>query len=506
MTQHFAGEAFLDHIPPNYDASRKELIIRIFSTILLLVCLIPYVTTSVLKSRAFQRWKESLGASTKKSADAKSKEQSSIKSKKSKNKNQNGSAIKVVGVKNELTEEEKEAKLREDFEEVYEPHWSTMLIMPLLNLFCLCCVIGLLINSPNNIYAARAIFQAPMLSSAECEEVIAMAHRAAERNVKAAKNAGDDSDLTEEKRKLLMDPPMGWKKDRHTRYPTTDLNVVIDPFLKEDRMYLEEKLNARLAPMIERVYGIVPGAIRANDIFIVRYDHDKQPNLISHTDGSDVSFNILLNDAFEGGGTQFLHRPSGQTFSVYPEKGQGLVHTALLQHEGLAVTKGTRYILVGFLHIDYVDPFTGEPTGLSKFASWFSLPWLQVRMKDGYLAAHKRLKKQTRGNLNTDYLGAVAENKKWTDHKYYRILLRDIHDVASSFCDFLSPHFMASLIHRDNATAYLNALDLGYERSKETRDKSPVWFKGQQIEVDVDGSITGGWKDRKHDSSKFENL
>ena len=39
-------------------------------------------------------------------------------------------------------------------------------------------------------------------------------------------------------------------------------------------------------------------------IFVVRYDHDKQPNLVSHTDSSDVSFNILLNDEFEGGGTR----------------------------------------------------------------------------------------------------------------------------------------------------------------------------------------------------------
>ena len=37
---------------------------------------------------------------------------------------------------------------------------------------------------------------------------------------------------------------------------------------------------------------------------------------------------------------EFLHRPSGQTFAVHPEKGQGLVHTAVLKHEGLAITKG----------------------------------------------------------------------------------------------------------------------------------------------------------------------
>lgn len=272
MTQ-FAGELYLDHIPPDYDVSRKELIIRSFSTVVLLVCLIPYVTTSVLKSRAFERWKKSLSADA--DADKPSKEISaesvSTKAKKKKNgrKKQNASTAKVEEkVDALLTDEDKEAQLRGDFEEVYEPHWSTILIMPLLNILCLCSVIGLMLKSPNNVYAARAIFQAPMLSGAECKEVIAMADRAAERNFKAAKNAGGDDLTTEEARKLLMDHPKGWQKSRHSKYPTTDLNLIIDPFLKEDRIYLEEKLNARLAPMIERVYGIVPGAIRANDVSI----------------------------------------------------------------------------------------------------------------------------------------------------------------------------------------------------------------------------------------------
>ena len=40
-------------------------------------------------------------------------------------------------------------------------------------------------------------------------------------------------------------------------------------------------------------------------IFVVRYDATKgQPNLRKHTDSSHLSFNILLNDEFEGGGTR----------------------------------------------------------------------------------------------------------------------------------------------------------------------------------------------------------
>lgn len=42
-------------------------------------------------------------------------------------------------------------------------------------------------------------------------------------------------------------------------------------------------------------------------IFIVRYDATKgQQQLRRHTDSSHLSFNILLNDEFEGGGTRYV--------------------------------------------------------------------------------------------------------------------------------------------------------------------------------------------------------
>ena len=69
----------------------------------------------------------------------------------------------------------------------------------------------------------------------------------------------------------IIRDPFGWKKDRHTSYPTTDLNLVTDPFTAEDRAYLAERLNARLAPVVERAFGISRGAIRANDVSFVKY-------------------------------------------------------------------------------------------------------------------------------------------------------------------------------------------------------------------------------------------
>ena len=43
-------------------------------------------------------------------------------------------------------------------------------------------------------------------------------------------------------------------------------------------------------------------------------------------------------------------------------------------HEGVQVEKGRRYLLIGFLSIDNVDPFDENlrSSGLSWFASWFS--------------------------------------------------------------------------------------------------------------------------------------
>mmetsp|Transcript_25191 Transcript_25191/g.38973 ORF Transcript_25191/g.38973 Transcript_25191/m.38973 type:complete len:111 (+) Transcript_25191:591-923(+) len=97
-------------------------------------------------------------------------------------------------------------------------------------------------------------------------------------------------------------------------------------------------------------------------------------------------------------------------------------------------------------------------------------------MKDGYKAAHKRLKIQASGSYENEEDTRTAMNeKKWTDHKYFRSLLRDIHTFTSNFADSWAPHFMESLLRKENATDYLNALDAGYEQSKQADKKSPIY-------------------------------
>ena len=75
-----------------------------------------------------------------------------------------------------------------------------------------------------------------------------------------------------------------------------------------------------------------------------------QAELEMHRDGSVVSFNILLNDAseFEGGGTIF--EEEGRTVQI--QQGDCLVHAGRLRHGGAAVTRGERYVIVGFVDVE----------------------------------------------------------------------------------------------------------------------------------------------------------
>ena len=227
-----------------------------------------------------------------------------------------------------------------------------------INVIFITIIFSILAFSPNNITTARRVYQAPLLNPAECQRIIDMGHRAAERKVQKAThelNLNLNSNDKEEYEKILKFP-IGWGKDRHTSYPTTDLNVVVD-FEKEDLDYIEKTLNARLSPLLARIYGISQDSIRAYDMFIVRYDGEDvgeggQQGLTPHTDHSHLSFNILLNDEFSGGGTRFYNRFQGVFYDAKPKPGDVLINNGMVTHEGLATTKGEwKILLMGCDHI-----------------------------------------------------------------------------------------------------------------------------------------------------------
>lgn len=92
---------------------------------------------------------------------------------------------------------------------------------------------------------------------------------------------------------------------------------------------------------------------RTDLAFVVRYNPAEQASLRPHHDSSTYTLNIALNTPgvdYQGGGCRFVRYNCSVTES---RRGWALIHPGRLTHyhEGLAVTNGTRYILVTF-----VDP------------------------------------------------------------------------------------------------------------------------------------------------------
>merc|ERR1712224_471901 len=105
-----------------------------------------------------------------------------------------------------------------------------------------------------------------------------------------------------------------------------------------------------ILPSIAFAFGVPLEKLYFKDLFLAKYEPTGQPGLGKHTDGSAYSFNMLLSDPvadFDGGGTWI--KPVGL---VEPRRGDVLMHRGNLLHEGCPVSKGVRYVLVGFVQSD----------------------------------------------------------------------------------------------------------------------------------------------------------
>jgi len=137
----------------------------------------------------------------------------------------------------------------------------------------------------------------------------------------------------------------GWSTTRHKTYPTTDLPVNkianIYSFVFESFRHIIQDIKTLYCLYDKHFYKV-------NDLFIVKYDANRQSNLELHTDNSDISVNILLSSPsdFEGGGTYF-----DDGIITHIRKGDALIHCGQTKHSGIDITKGTRYILVSFINI-----------------------------------------------------------------------------------------------------------------------------------------------------------
>jgi hypothetical protein len=139
----------------------------------------------------------------------------------------------------------------------------------------------------------------------------------------------------------------GWTTNRHNKYPTTDIPVEnIKPIFN----YVLKTIHSIMSKIYKSY--CIPENITINvvDLFIVKYEKDSQNKLETHTDGSFITFSIMLSSSkdYEGGGTEF-----NDGIQMFLEQGDVLVHSGHVKHSGLEVTKGQRYILVGFTSINY---------------------------------------------------------------------------------------------------------------------------------------------------------
>ena len=138
----------------------------------------------------------------------------------------------------------------------------------------------------------------------------------------------------------------GWTKTRHKNYPTTDLPVEnvksISGFIFNSLELINNK--------IKTSYGLHNEmTLDFSDLFIVKYEDGEQNFLEIHKDGSFLSFNILLSHSsdFDGGGTYF-----DDGLIIKSDQGDLVIHSSRVNHSGLPITRGIRYLFVGFVNIN----------------------------------------------------------------------------------------------------------------------------------------------------------
>lgn len=134
----------------------------------------------------------------------------------------------------------------------------------------------------------------------------------------------------------------GWTQKRHEHYPTTD-NLITESWPQYEMIssFVREKIFSAISKM----YPVLEEDLGITEMFVVKYEPEKQSYLEEHEDGSEFSFVIALNDDYEGGGTFFPHLNKLLTL----KKGDVLIFSGQNRHRGEPVVAGIRYILTGFL-------------------------------------------------------------------------------------------------------------------------------------------------------------
>lgn len=146
--------------------------------------------------------------------------------------------------------------------------------------------------------------------------------------------------------KRAADTHGGWTKNRHDNYPTTDIPIEQLKDVAQNWC----KLSSRIVDACKGAYELEADVvIDMFDVFVVKYEASGQAGLRIHRDVSELSFVILLSDPteFVGGGTLYESRSEIRS----TQQGSLLMHCGKMRHGGATITKGTRYVLIGFMKV-----------------------------------------------------------------------------------------------------------------------------------------------------------
>ncbi|KAI7902856.1 uncharacterized protein BX663DRAFT_551725 [Cokeromyces recurvatus] len=151
---------------------------------------------------------------------------------------------------------------------------------------------------------------------------------------------------------------VGWTTDRHSAFATTD--IPIRTAHESPLRSLEALVKERLFPELAAYYGFKVSDLEFRDIFLVKYTATGQRGLRLHQDGCLFSVTVLISheDDFEGGGTYYKSIDD----IVYLKQGDCAYHDAHVMHSGVDISKGERYVLVGF--IDTLDTIEKDKIAL----------------------------------------------------------------------------------------------------------------------------------------------
>ena len=151
----------------------------------------------------------------------------------------------------------------------------------------------------------------------------------------------------------------GWTLDRHKAYKTTDVDIAIcgGQLLEA----CNDHLKTTILPLMARLFEFPVMDLAIEDLFLAKYSSQEgqQRMLPKHTDDSEISFVITLNDKFKGGGTHFID----DDVTVAPENcGTGVFFCGHRWHSGVEVVEGERYILAGFVRV-----YPSSEAGVGRF-------------------------------------------------------------------------------------------------------------------------------------------